>query len=137
MVSQLRLVNETITSKAYQDNIKSDIGLQYESPVNILKSYCNVRYLVECLGYSAFILEFLIAFDIILICLTGDCFIEIMYFLVNASLSKPLDVTTSNFADALVRSEADICDDVLSTEVKFYFIFIFIQIWIEPFLSKQ
>ena len=29
-VSQLKLVNETITSKAYQDNIKSDIKLQYE-----------------------------------------------------------------------------------------------------------
>ena len=26
--------------------------------------------------YSAFILEFYIAFDIILICLTGDCFIN-------------------------------------------------------------
>ena len=35
-----------------------------------------MRYLVECLGYSAFILEFYIAFDIILICLTGDCFIN-------------------------------------------------------------
>ena len=35
-----------------------------------------VRYLVECLGYSAFILEFYIAFDIILICLTGNCFIN-------------------------------------------------------------
>ena len=30
-------------------------------------------YLVECLGYRAFILEFYIAIDIILICLTGDC----------------------------------------------------------------
>ena len=29
-VSQLKLVNETITSKAYQDNIKSDIKLEYE-----------------------------------------------------------------------------------------------------------
>ena len=29
-VFQLKLVNETITSKAYQDNIKSDIKLQYE-----------------------------------------------------------------------------------------------------------
>ena len=75
-VSQLKLVNETITSKAYQDNIKSDIKLQYESRVNILKSYCRVRYLVECLGNSAFILEFYIAFDIILMCLTGDCFIN-------------------------------------------------------------
>ena len=35
-----------------------------------------MRYFVECLGYSAFILEFYIAFDIILICLTGDCFIN-------------------------------------------------------------
>ena len=32
-----------------------------------------MRYLVECLGYSVFVLEFYIAFDIILICLTGDC----------------------------------------------------------------
>ena len=29
-VSQLKLVNETITNKAHQDNIKSDIKLQYE-----------------------------------------------------------------------------------------------------------
>ena len=33
-----------------------------------------MHYLVECLGYSAFIVY--IAFDIILICLTGDCFIN-------------------------------------------------------------
>ena len=32
-VSRLKLVNETITSKAYQDNIKSDIKLQYECTV--------------------------------------------------------------------------------------------------------
>ena len=64
-VSQLKLVNKTITSKAYQDNIKSDMKLQYEPRVNILKSDCKLRYLVECLGYSAFILEFYIAFDII------------------------------------------------------------------------
>ena len=44
--------------------------------VNILKSYYKVRYLVECLGHSASILEFYIAFDIILMCLTGDCFIN-------------------------------------------------------------
>ena len=75
-VIQLQLVNETITSKACQDNIKSDIKLQYESRVNILKRYCKVRYLVECLGYCAFILEFYIAIDIILICLTCDCFIN-------------------------------------------------------------
>ena len=35
-----------------------------------------MRYLVECLGYSAIILEFYVAFDIILIYLTGDCFIN-------------------------------------------------------------
>ena len=35
-----------------------------------------MRYFVECLGHSAFILEFYIAFDIILICLTGDFFIN-------------------------------------------------------------
>ena len=35
-----------------------------------------MRYRVECLGYSAFILEFYIDFDIILICLIGDCFIN-------------------------------------------------------------
>ena len=35
-----------------------------------------MRYLVECLEYSAFIATFYIAFDIILICLTGDCFIN-------------------------------------------------------------
>ena len=40
-----------------------------------------MRYLVECLGHSAFILEFYIAFDITLIqkkniCLTGDSFIN-------------------------------------------------------------
>ena len=33
-------------------------------------------YLVECFGYSAFILEFYIVFDSILICLTGDSFIN-------------------------------------------------------------
>ena len=75
-VSQLKLVNETITSVAYQDNIKRDIRLQYESHVNILKSYCKVRYLVECLEYNTFIMEFYIAFDIILICLIVDCFIN-------------------------------------------------------------
>ena len=42
---------------------------------------------------------------------------EIMYFLVNASPPKPLDVATSNFADALVRSKAGICDGAPSTEV--------------------
>ena len=41
-----------------------------------------------------------------------------MYFLVNASPPKPLDVATSNFADALVRSKRGICDGVPSTEVQ-------------------
>ena len=40
-----------------------------------------------------------------------------MHFLVNASRLKPLDVATSNFADALVRSKAGICDGVPWTEV--------------------
>ena len=37
---------------------------------------------------------------------------EIMFFLVNVSPSKQLDVATSNFADALVRSKAGICEGV-------------------------
>ena len=44
--------------------------------VNILKSYCKVPYLFEYLGHSAFILEFNIAFGIILMFHTGDCFID-------------------------------------------------------------
>ena len=40
-----------------------------------------------------------------------------MYFLVYAFHPKPLDVATSNFADALVRWKAGICDGVPSTEV--------------------
>ena len=39
-----------------------------------------MRYLVECLGYSTFILEFYIAIDIILICLSGDCSITKLKF---------------------------------------------------------
>ena len=35
-----------------------------------------MRYLVECLGHNAFMLDFYIDFDIILVCLTGDCFIN-------------------------------------------------------------
>ena len=42
---------------------------------------------------------------------------EIMYFLANASPPKPLNLATSNFADALVRSEEGICNGVPSTEV--------------------
>ena len=42
---------------------------------------------------------------------------EIMYFLVNASPHKRLDIATSNFADVLISSKAGICDGVPSTEV--------------------
>ena len=35
-----------------------------------------MRYLVECLRHSAFILEFYIAFDIVLIYRIDDCFIN-------------------------------------------------------------
>ena len=41
---------------------------------------------------------------------------EIMYFFVNASPPKRLDVATSNFADFLVRSKAGICNGVPSTD---------------------
>ena len=37
-----------------------------------------MRYLVDCFGHSAFILKFYIAFEIILICVTGDCFINML-----------------------------------------------------------
>ena len=40
-----------------------------------------------------------------------------MYFLVNVSPPKRLDVATSNFAGALVSSKAGICDGVPSIEV--------------------
>ena len=40
-----------------------------------------------------------------------------MFFLVNASPPKPLDVAVLNFADALVRSKAGICCGLPSTEV--------------------
>ena len=52
-VSQLKLVNDTITSKAYQKNIKSDIKLRYESRVNILKSLLNAWGIVH--SYLSFI----------------------------------------------------------------------------------
>ena len=38
-----------------------------------------MRYLVECLGYSALGLEFYVAFDVILTCITGDCFINKLF----------------------------------------------------------
>ena len=40
-----------------------------------------------------------------------------MYFLVNVSPPKGLDVATSNLTDALVKSEVGILDGVPSTEV--------------------
>ena len=46
-----------------------------------------MHYLVECLGYSAFILEFCIAFGIILIYIAGDCIIN------KHKLRDPLKVT--------------------------------------------
>ena len=42
---------------------------------------------------------------------------EIVFFLLNASAPKGLDVLTSNFADVLVSPKAGICDGVPSTEV--------------------
>ena len=47
----------------------------------------------------------------------GQGKIEIMYFLVNVSPPKRLDVAASNFADALVSSKAGICDGEPLTEV--------------------
>ena len=40
-----------------------------------------------------------------------------MNFLVNASPPKPLVIANSNFANALVRLKASICDGVPWTEV--------------------
>ena len=51
-------------------------------------------YLVECLGHSAFISEFYITFDIILICLTGDCFVERPLYKLRHS---PLNTTPVDF----------------------------------------
>ena len=50
----------------------------------------------------------------------GNISCQIMYFLINATSPKLLDVATPNFADALVRSKAGICDGVPSTEVELY-----------------
>ena len=47
--------------------------------------------LVESLGYSAFILEFYIAFDIILICLTGDCFINKLKSRTSLKVTTPVE----------------------------------------------
>ena len=55
---------------------------------------------------------------------TGQLFVLVLdlrsmskVLLVNASPPKPLDVASSIFADALVRSKAGFCDGVLSTDV--------------------
>ena len=42
---------------------------------------------------------------------------EKMYFFVNASPPKPLEIAISNFAGAFVRKKADICGGVPLTEV--------------------
>ena len=86
-VSQLKLVNETITSNAYQDNTKSDIKLQYEC--TLPQTFYKITHLAIALYniHVWFILELYIAFDIILICLTGDCFIN------KLKLRDPLEVT--------------------------------------------
>ena len=46
----------TLDKKRWQ--LKNITTLVPGECVNILKSYCKVRYPVECLGHSAFILEF-------------------------------------------------------------------------------
>ena len=51
-----------------------------------------MRYLVDSLVHSAFKLEFYIAFDIILICLTGDCFINKLKL-----RDSPLNTTPKDF----------------------------------------
>ena len=50
-----------------------------------------------------------------------------MYFLVNASPPKWLDVATSNFADALISSKEGICDGVPLTEVELYYILLSVE----------
>ena len=42
---------------------------------------------------------------------------EIMYLLANASPPQPLNIATSNFADALASYKLSICDDVPSTSL--------------------
>ena len=46
-ISQLKLVNKTITNKIYQDNIKSDIKLQYEC--TIPQAFNNITNLLIAL----------------------------------------------------------------------------------------
>ena len=50
-----------------------------------------------------------------------------MYFLVNASPPKRLDVATSNFADALISSKEGIYDGVPLTEVELYYILLSVE----------
>ena len=72
----MTLNNATVSIYGVRWQLKNITTLIPGESVNILKSYCKLPYLVECFGHSAFILEFYIAFDINLICLTGDCFIN-------------------------------------------------------------
>ena len=53
-----------------------------------------MRYHVECLGYSAFILEVYVALYIVLICLTGDCFINKLNL---RERDSPLNTTPVDF----------------------------------------
>ena len=53
-----------------------------------------MRYHVECLGYSAFILEVYVALYIVLICLIGDCFINKLNL---RERDSPLNTTPVDF----------------------------------------
>ena len=53
-----------------------------------------MRYHVECLGCSAFILEVYVALYIVLICLTGDCFINKLNL---RERDSPLNTTPVDF----------------------------------------
>ena len=56
-------------------------------------------------------------------------------FLVNVSPPKPLDVATSNFANALVRSKAGVCDGVPSTGLILFVLILNISINNFSFMS--
>ena len=58
-----------------------------------------MRYHVECLGYSAFILEFYIALYIVLICLTGDCFMNKLNL---RERDSPLNMTPVDFYPSII-----------------------------------
>ena len=53
-----------------------------------------MRYHVECLGYSTFILEVYVALYIVLICLIGDCFINKLNL---RERDSPLNTTPVDF----------------------------------------